>query len=93
MQLRQVDIMGQIIELEQWRQRKQPLPSGSRREPAGWHDLSSAYVDSVFLPTVALWRAVMASYACWWLAPIGLEVKPIDPTPPEQGKERLSSTR
>ncbi|MEK0083170.1 hypothetical protein [Benzoatithermus flavus] len=84
--------MGQIIEFEQWR-RKKPQVAPAIPEPSGWPSLPAAYVDSVFLPTVAMWRSFVASCATWWLAPIGLEVRPVDPTPPAQDKERLSSTR
>jgi hypothetical protein len=84
--------MGQIIELEQWR-RKQPQPAAATPERVVWPNLPAAYVETVVLPSMAMWRSLAASCACWWLAPLGLEVRPIDPTPPAPGTERLSSTR
>lgn len=83
--------MGQIIQLEQWRRKQaQPAPAAPA---SGWPNLPAAYIETVVLPSVAMWRTLMASCACWWLAPMGLEVRPIDPNPPAQGTERLSSTR
>lgn len=87
--------MGQVIDLEQRRRSRRPEPAGIGGSPiAGWHAAQAAvYVDTVLLPSVTLWRSLAATWACFWLAPLGLEVRPVEtdrsPTPPE----RASSTR
>ena len=70
--------MGQIINLDQRRlagQRKQPLPAGPGRD---WSVSHTAYVDGVVMPALDLWRASLAVWAGFWLAPLGLEITAVD---------------
>jgi hypothetical protein len=70
--------MGQIIELDRWRHRGRPGPAGADADPLGWPAFPSTLVDAVVLPSIALWRSYVAACACWWLAPMGLVVRPAE---------------
>jgi hypothetical protein len=87
--------MGQVIDLEQRRQSRRPEPAGLGGPPsAGWHAAqAAAYVDAVVLPSVTLWRSLVAAWACVWLAPLGLEVRRVEAGRPSTPPERASSTR
>jgi hypothetical protein len=87
--------MAQVIDLEQRRQSKRPEPAGLGGSPvAGWHVAqAAAYVDAVVLPSVTFWRSMAATWACFWLAPLGLEVRPVETGRPSTPPERASSTR
>ena len=86
--------MGQVIDLEQRRQSRRPEPSDLGVPPAaGWHAIqAAACLDAVVLP-VALWRSLAATWACFWLAPLGLEVRPVERGRSPAAPERASSTR
>jgi hypothetical protein len=87
--------MGQVIDLEQRRQGRRPEPADLDVPPAaGWHVAqAAAYVDGVVLPSVMLWRSLAAAWACLWLAPLGLEVRPAQTSRSATAQERASSTR
>jgi hypothetical protein len=87
--------MGQVIDLEQRRQSRRP-ESADRGVPpaAGWHAVqAAAYLDAVVLPSIALCRSLAATWACFWLAPLGLEVRPVETGRSPAAPERASSTR
>jgi hypothetical protein len=86
--------MGQVIDLEQRRQSRRPDPRDLDVPPAaGWHAAqAAAYVDAVVLPSVTLWRSLAATWACFWLAPLGLEVRPVETGRLPAAPERASST-
>jgi hypothetical protein len=82
-------LMGQIIDFHQYRLRIQGEASAtasSSTRPL----ISETYVTGMLLPGMALWRSLMVSYAALWLAPLGIEVQPIEARarPPE--KERAT---
>jgi hypothetical protein len=87
--------MGQVIDLEQRRRSRRPEPAGLGGSPvAGWHAAqTAAYLDAVVLPSVTLWRSLAATWACFWLAPLGLEVRPVGTGRSSTEQERASSTR
>jgi hypothetical protein len=87
--------MAQVIDLEQRRQSRRPEPVGRGLQPAaGWHAVqAAAYVDAVVLPSVAFWRSLAATWACVWLAPLGLEVRPVETNRSAAAPERASSIR
>jgi hypothetical protein len=84
--------MGQIINLDQWRREHAARSTVSSSTASGLH-APVTYVDNVMLPSITLWRAMMATWACWWLAPVGLEIRPIEARRPSQPQERASSSR
>jgi hypothetical protein len=81
--------MGQIINLDQWR--REHAARTTNGGAASGLRAPAAYVDNVMLPSITLWRAMMATWACWWLAPVGLEIRPIQARKPSQPQGRASS--
>jgi hypothetical protein len=85
--------MGQIIDLDQRRHAAQP----QKLEPAGlvrdWSATHAAYVDSVLMPVVALWRASLATWTGFWLAPMGLEIRAAALRRPRQPAGRIDASR
>ena len=85
--------MGHIIYLDDWRKRAQAAPTRTTLDIANcWQMLPVTYVESVLMPSITLWRTIMASYACWWLAPVGLEVRPVARASQQRDQGRLTST-
>jgi hypothetical protein len=82
--------MGQVIDLDQRRRERAVRTISSSGATSGWH-APTTYVDNVMLPSIALWRTMMASWACWWLAPVGLEIRPIEASRPLPPQGRASS--
>ena len=80
--------MGQIINLDQWRREHAARTTSSAA--SGLHAPATCF-DNVMLPSITLWRAMMATWACWWLAPVGLEIRPIQACKPSQPQGRASS--
>jgi hypothetical protein len=77
--------MGQIIDFHQYRLRCQGEASATASSSAG-QLVSETYVNGMLLPGMALWRSLMVSYAALWLAPLGIEVRPVEARakPPER---------
>jgi hypothetical protein len=86
--------MGQIIELDQWRRRGRPAPAGADTGPLSWEFFPSTLVDAFVLPSIALWHSYVAACACWWLAPMGLVVRPAESSGSASARprERVIST-
>jgi hypothetical protein len=70
--------MGQVIELDRWRRRGQPVPTSADAGLPSRQASPSALADLFLLPSIvlALWRSYAAACAGWWLAPMGLVVRP-----------------
>jgi hypothetical protein len=85
--------MGQIIDLEQWRRDISKRRSTGEESRVGQVQVASAsWVEEVMLPSATLWRSVVATWACLWLAPWGLEVRPIAARRSFEPPRRRSST-
>ena len=71
--------MSQIIDLEQWRQHRKPQRDAATISAgAAWPDQPADWMRSAMLPSIVLWRSAMATWACLWLAPLGLQVRLIE---------------
>jgi hypothetical protein len=70
--------MGQVIDMEE-RRKPRPAP-GVAVGPSvsGASGLSSAQVEQMILPAMAVWRSWLATWATLWLAPMGLHVRPVE---------------
>jgi hypothetical protein len=86
--------MGQVIELDQCRRSGRPVLMGAGTDPLSWQAFPSTLVDAVVLPSIALWHSYVAACAGWWLAPMGLVVRPAETSKgaPARPGERLIST-
>lgn len=86
--------MGQIIDLHQ-RRPGAPRTLGAAVVPArpdAWPGATASYGEAMLAP-FALWRSLLASYAAWWLAPFGLEVRPIPPPGEREAAVRATGGR
>jgi hypothetical protein len=85
--------MGQIIHINQWRYRHvQPAgPASADDGLPSWQAFPLTLVDPFFLASLALWRACIAANAGWWLAPLGVVIRPIETSRFIRPSERLSS--
>jgi hypothetical protein len=83
--------MGQIIELHEWR-RGRPGKVGPPGDAFDWASPASGYIDAAMVPW-ALWRSLFASYATLWLAPFGMEVRPIGGRAPADKVARATTRR
>jgi hypothetical protein len=83
--------MGQVIHLRERRprgRREQPAPLPSA---AAWPPTPAAYAQHLLEPSWALWRSLVASYASFWFAPLGIEVKVGEDRARRGEKARLTS--
>jgi hypothetical protein len=80
--------MAQIIDIEERRKpRAAPrVPSLPGLEPNLLDPTS--YVEVLVLPLAVLWRSWIVSWGSVWLAPLGLQVITVEPTPPVTPKDR-----
>ena len=81
--------MGQIIDFNQHRRRVREETSAAASSPSR-PMATGIYLDGMLLPGLALWRSLMVSCAALWLAPFGIEVKPVEARETAPEKERAS---
>ena len=85
-------VMGQIIDLDQWRHRSvQPMapPSAGIGLP-DWQAFPPTLVDTFVLTPLALWRSCVVACAGWWLAPLGFVIGPVETSQPARTRARQS---
>jgi hypothetical protein len=85
--------MGQIIDLDQRRLAAQPRKPALASPVRDWSVAHTAYVDGVVMPMVELWRASLATWARFWLAPMGLEIRPAELRRPRRTPDRADVSR
>ena len=85
--------MGQIIDLDQRRPAAQPQKSATASPGWDWSGSHAAYVDGVLMPSVAFWRASLATWARFWLAPMGLEIRAVELRRRRDEAGRIDATR
>lgn len=85
--------MGQIIDFHQRRVREPPVSSASPTRAAAWSLTEPGDVETMMAPVVELWRSVFATYAAFWFAPLGLEVRAIECRKEERESARASLRR
>ncbi len=83
--------MGEIIHIEE-RRRARAKQAPATADMFDWGASMAAYVETVLVPGIAYWRLWTAGWANLWLAPMGLQVLPIDREPPRP-PEQANSTR
>lgn len=84
--------MGQVIHLRERRsrgRREQAAPPPS--VAAAWPLVPIAHAQHLLEPSWALWRVLVASYASFWFAPLGIEVKVREDRARHGPKARLTS--
>ena len=74
--------MAQIIDIEERRKpralqrmRAEPSTPALALDPI-------AYLDQVVAPVASWWQSWLASWGSLWLAPLGLQVLPVEPPEP-----------
>ncbi len=85
--------MGTVIDIEVRRRAVARRPPTTGDGLAEWQSAHAAYVDGIVLPSIALWRTWAATWACLWLSPLGLEIRPLDPRRPPAASGRINRTR
>jgi len=85
--------MGEIIDFDAWRRHGNPLPAGGSGEELMkvWGQRPVTYVDLMVTPSMLLWRSMFVTWACLWLAPIGLQVTAIEAQQRPAGIKRCGS--
>lgn len=85
--------MGQIIDLDQRRLAAQSHQPAATSLGWDWASSHAAYVDGVLMPAVALWRASLATWAGFWLAPMGLEIRAAELRRTRRPADRADASR
>lgn len=83
--------MGQVIDFAEARSLRRPEQSAAPPRAPAWPLSPAAYAQHLFEPSWALWRSLVASYASFWFAPLGLEVRVGESQPRRGAKARRSS--
>jgi hypothetical protein len=85
--------MGQIIDFHQRRVRQQPVSPASATRATVWPLAQADSVAPVMAPMVELWRSILATYAAFWFAPLGLEVRAVESRKDQEEGARATSRR
>ena len=85
--------MGQIIDLDQRRLAAQPQKPAPASPGWDWTGSHATYVDGVVMPAIVLWRASLALWVGFWLAPIGLEIRAVELRRRRPPAERADASR
>lgn len=85
--------MGQVIDFQERRPRGHQGQPGPRATVTAWPLLPVAYAPHLLEPSWTLWRSLVASYASFWFAPLGIEVRVGDGSAGHRPKARLTSGR
>lgn len=85
--------MGKVIDIEERRRTARTRATASAAGMADLPALPFAVAQAVVLPTAAFWRIWLATWSSFWLAPIGLEMRPIDPSGPPAAPTQVNRNR
>lgn len=83
--------MGQVIDFKQGRPRERQDQPVRVPSAATWPLSPASYRQQVLEPSWALWQSLVASYASFWLAPLGIEVKVGEKQARRAPKARITS--
>ena len=85
--------MGKVIDIEQRRRSARARTAAAAAGKADLPVMPYAMAQAVLLPTAAFWRIWLATWSSFWLAPIGLEMRPIDPSGPPATPTQVNRNR
>ena len=85
--------MGKVIDIGQRRRTAKARPTAPGPGAADLQALPLAFTQAVMLPSATFWRLWLATWSSFWLAPAGLEVRPIDPSGPPAAPTQINRNR
>ncbi|MFZ1428287.1 MAG: hypothetical protein WAS21_16115 [Geminicoccaceae bacterium] len=85
--------MGKVIDIEQRRRTAKARPTAPGSATADLQAMPLVFTQAVLLPSATFWRLWFATWSSFWLAPIGLEMRPIDPSSPPAAPSQINRNR
>lgn len=85
--------MGKVIDIEQRRRAARAQPAVTGAGMVGLQEVPFAMTEAVLRPSAVFWQIWFSTWSSFWLAPMGLEMRPVNPDRPPAAPGQINRNR